>query len=66
MKRLMFISVGLLDIHTAQEEWVDNKFLEKGEQLVGMGGGGAWVTPHRELVMSLSDPPQRVGGGDPG
>ena len=31
MKRLMFLSVGLLGAHTAQEEWVDLKYLERGK-----------------------------------
>lgn len=31
MKRLMFVSVGQLSVHSSQDEWVDLKYLEQGK-----------------------------------
>ena len=33
MKRMWFVSVGELPLHTIHDEWVDLKYLEKGESL---------------------------------
>lgn len=30
MKRLMFVTAGVLPVETANQEWVDLKYLEKG------------------------------------